>query len=111
MKQENLLMKRFGLFLVIAAFLMPSFAFAEAGTPQAVQDFMDILLDAIQGKVIIVVIALILIFSGFMGWKNASATPFIYGIIASLIIGGSVYVGTNLAGVEFNNTKVESNNS
>jgi len=83
---------RLVLFLGIALLMLPTFTFA-SDAPVVIGKFIQYSTDLIGGKVGVLIIALIIIISAVLAWKNASYTPLIYGLIAATLVGAAVNIG------------------
>jgi len=89
---------RFGLRVLVAFLLglvvLQSSAFA--AVPQVAQDYINIFVDLAKGQAGIIFIVVILGFSGFLAWRNGNLTPLIWGLTASVLIGGAPYIAPKL---------------
>lgn len=70
-----------------------------ANNIDVINRYVDTVDGLIGGKMEIIAITIVMIFSGILAWKNASIAPLGWGGAASLAIGASSSIATNLNSV------------
>ena len=76
--------------LFLGLFVLQSTAFA--ATPQVVQDYIQVFIDLTKGQAGLIFIALILGFSAYLAWRNGNLVPLLWGVAASVLLGGAPYI-------------------
>ncbi len=90
--KKNLLVKV--LFLMLVGIV--STASAVVTEPGSFANYLDVFFAMVKGTGGNLAMALIMIFSGYKAWQNATATPLIWGALAAVLIAAAPYLSTNL---------------
>ena len=71
-------------------------ASAAVTEPGSFKNYLDVFFAMVKGTGGNLAMALIMMFSGYKAWQNATATPLIWGALASVLIAAAPYLSTNL---------------
>lgn len=77
-------------------------SFAEVGNLTVVDNFVEVFLDLISGKIGLLFIIIILLMSAFTAWRSGNLTHLFWGLLAAIIIGGARPIAQGL--LDFGNT-------
>lgn len=72
---------------------------AQAGSTDVINNYVNTISGLIGGKITIITITIIMIFSGILSWKNASISPLGWGAAASVAVGGSGSIAESMKNI------------